>query len=352
MEEEQLNGASALPAGTRILGGQYEIMQLLHRRPRVNLYIGRRLAARGDGALPREAYEDFVAIRELVLTGLAPQTCVEIEQAAFEEFVSPLVPGSPRLPGAVDRIFVEGERHYLLMHLNGFKGGQSVTLSKLLLSWRTWPTWLDEETALRWGAKLCRIVARLHRSGVVLGDLTPTTVLVDGAGVADWEPTLLVFWPPAPIFWSTTSTDSSSLSLSYAGRQHGQHGTTALERYQHIFPIAQVNMANAFAAPEMLTGQARESDVRSDVYSLGAILYLLLTRYAPVAVAHRLGLTGETGLLDSIGLIHPQHLSKQLPGKVSEILLRALAIESGRRYQTVFEMAEEIEAVVEEESIY
>lgn len=335
MEEAglQLSGANALPAGRAILAGQYEIMQLVQRRPRLNLYIGRRLAMRGDGAFPREAHEDFVAIRELVLTGLAPQTCVEIEQAAFEEFVSPLVPGSPRLPGAVDRVFVEGERHYLLMHLNGFKGGQSVTLSKLLLSWRTWPLWLDEEAALRWGAQLCRIVARLHRSGLVLGDLAPTTVLVDGAGVADWEPTLLVSWPPAPIFWSPTSSNMN-----------------ALERYQHIFPLAQMHTAHAFAAPEMLAGQTRTCDVRSDVYSLGAILYLLLTRYAPVAAVHRLGLTGETGLLDSIGLIQPQHLNKQLPGKVSEILLRSLAIEPGRRYPTVFAMAEEIEAVVEEES--
>ena len=349
MDEVQDGRAEVLPVGTRILGGQYEIVQLLHRRPRVNLYVGRRLAARGGGTMEaHHAQEYLVAIRELVLTGLAPQTCVEIEQAAFEEFVSPLVPGSPRLPGAVDRVLLEGERHYLLMHLHSFKGiqhgqdGQSVTLAKLLLSWRTWPAWLDEERALRWSAALCRIVARLHRSGIVLGDLDPTLVLVNGAGVAAWEPTLLVFWPPAPIFWSPTGT--SHLSGAYTGRQHS---LTAPERYRQMFPLPRGSMENAFAAPETLTRAFGWADARADVYSLGAILYLLLTRYAPVAAAHRLGLRGETGLLDSIGLIAPQQLNRQISARVDELLLRALAIEPARRFQTVFEMAEEIESVVD-----
>ena len=348
----QKNGTEALPVGTVILGGQYEIVQLLHQRPRVNLYMGRRLPARGGSkTISQHAQEYLVAIREVVLTGLAPQAYVEIEHAAFEEFVSPLVPGSPRLPGAVDRVVLEGERHYLLMHLHSFKGiqhgqsgqdGQSVTLAKLLLSWRTWPTWLDEERALRWGAQLCRIVARLHRSGIVLGDLDPTLVLVDGAGVAAWEPTLLVFWPPAPIFWSPT--EAAHLSGVYASRQHGP---AAVERYQQIFPLPRGSMTNAFAAPETLTRAFARADARADVYSLGAILYLLLTRYAPVAAAHRLGLLGETGLLDSIGLIAPQQLNRQISARVDELLLRALAIEPARRFQTVFEMAEEIEAVVD-----
>jgi len=347
LEEQRMDRTGVLPEGTLILGGQYCVLQLLHQRPRVNLYLGRRLVGRENATMHNDAHEVFVAIRELVLTGLAPQTCVEIERAAFEEFVSPFVLSSPRLPGAIDFVRVEGGRHYLVMQLSGFKNvysacsTQHVTLAKLLLSWRQWPVWVDVETSLSWGTQLCRIIARLHRSGVVLGDLDPTTVLVDGEGISDRVPVLLVSWPPAPQFWPYDTT-------------------TSVERYRQLFPCAQASVANAFAAPEALLG---DCDASSDVYSLGAILYLLLTRYAPMAAALRLGLANDVDGAgdasdvgdaedadesDSIALIPPQRLNKRITGTLSEILLRALAIDPEQRYATVFELTEAIEAVVVE----
>lgn len=340
MEGQRIERRDVLPEGTIILGGQYCVLQLLHRRPRVNLYLGKRLGGRENARVQNDAHEVFVAIRELVLTGLAPQTCVEIEQAAFEEFVSPFVLSSPRLPGAIDFVRVEGGRHYLVMQLSGCKSEHSacstqhVTLAKLLLSWRQWPVWVDVETSLSWGTQLCRIIARLHRSGVVLGDLDPTTVLVDGEGISDRVPVLLASWPPAPQFWPYKNT-------------------TSVERYRQLFPCAQASVANAFAAPETLLG---DCDASADVYSLGAILYLLLTHYAPMAAALRLGLASDVSGAgdaedvaesDSIALIPPQRLNKRIPGTLSEILVRALAIDPEQRYATVFELTEAIEAVVE-----
>src|SRR5579872_6475442 len=149
MKEDRRGRRGVLPEGTLILGGQYCVVQLLHQRPRVNLYLGKRLGEGENVAVQNDAHEMFVAIRELVLTGLAPQTCVEIERAAFEEFVSPFVLSSPRLPGSIDFVRVEGGRHYLVMQLNGCKdeysacSTQHVTLAQLLLSWRQWPIWVD-----------------------------------------------------------------------------------------------------------------------------------------------------------------------------------------------------------------
>jgi serine/threonine protein kinase len=318
---------TALPDGAIILGGQYRVLRLLHQRPRVNLYLGKRLATRNATLLQDDrpdTSEGFVAIRELVLTGLSGPIRAEIELAAFEEFVSPLVPGSSRLPGAVERVYSEGTRHYLVMHLGGGKDEQDtrcLTLAQLLLSWREWPFWLQQETALAWGAQLCRIVARLHRTGEVLGDIDPTTVLVDGDGKADWVPMLLLSWPPPP--------------------QYLPHHSLTERRYQQIFPLARADASNTFAAPEMLSG---EGDVRSDVYSLGAILYLLLTRYAPIAAARRPGLSTRADALDSMELIPPHRLNRAISARLSKILLRALAIEPEQRYGSVFELVEVIEA--------
>src|SRR6266516_3572459 len=158
--EELVDKGTALPGGSTILGGQYCLVQLLHQRPRVNLYLGRRLS-QGHGTISQaERHEPSVAIRELVLTDLSPRLRKQIEQAAFEEFVSPAVLSSPRLPGAVKCLGSEGNRHYLVMQLCCVRGEQRslfVTLAELLRSQQQWPLWLDMETALRWGIQLCRM---------------------------------------------------------------------------------------------------------------------------------------------------------------------------------------------------
>lgn len=326
-------GDSLLPAGTLILAGRYRVLELLHRRPRVNLYLGRRLL-RADGTKPQlEAQESLVVIRELVLAGLPRPLQKQVEQAAFEEFVSPAMFGSLRLPGAGDRVWVEGERHYLVLQLRGAHGGKNenngsgeangqptvaITLAELLLNRRQWPLWLDVETALSWGVQLCRIVARLHRLGLVPGDLDPNTVLVDEHGPAEWPPVLLVSWPPAPQFWYASSTQNAP-------------GTP----WSQVFPIAAALPNNAFAAPETLAGQC---DEHSDVYSLGAILYLLLTRYAPIAAQRR-------RQVDGIELIPPCLLNASIPRSLEQVLVCALSLEPAQRYATVFALIEALERI-------
>jgi hypothetical protein len=322
-----------LPAGTTILAGQYRLLELLHQRPRVNLYLGRRLP-RTDMAKQRlEAQESLVAIRELVLVGLPQQLQKQVEQAAFEEFVSPAMFGSLRLPGAGDRVQIEGERHYLVMQLRGAHGGKNgkngstreegrptvaITLAELLLNRRQWPFWLDTETALGWGVQLCRIVARLHRLGVVLDDLNPNTIVVDANGPAEWPPVLLISWPPAPQFWPTSSTRGDLIA-----------------RWAQIFPIAKTLSTCAFTAPEVLEGKC---DERSDVYSLGAILYLLLTRYAPAAAQYRQHRV-------HIELIPPRLFNAQIPVALEQAVLCALSLEPAQRYPTVFAFIEALERI-------
>jgi hypothetical protein len=353
-------GDGPLPTGTTILNGQYRLLELLHQRPRVNLYLGRRLPRTDMAKQHLEAQESLVVIRELVLVGLPRQLQKQAELAAFEEFVSPVMFGSPRLPGAGDRVRVEGERHYLVMQLRGAHGGKNgkngrsgekgrptvaITLAELLLNRQQWPLWLDRETALGWGVQLCRIVARLHRLGLVLGDLNPNTVLVDEGGPAEWAPVLLVFWPPAPQFWLASSTQC-------------EHATLCTQ----IFPIAETIPTSAFAAPESLDGAGEKCDERSDVYSLGAILYLLLTRYAPVAALRRRQAGNiEAGhnrpqqdmvvyadfsqITDGIALIPPRLFNARIPVALEQALLCALSLEPSQRYPSVFAFLEALEKI-------
>lgn len=342
-----------LTAGSTILAGRYRVLELLHRRPRLNLYLGRRLPRPDTTKEQLEAQESLVVIRELVLSGLTPQEQQTVISAAFEEFVSPIMFGSPRLPGAGDRVRVEGERHYLIMQLRGAHSKESgsqqptvaITLAELLLNRRQWPLWLELETALHWSIQLCRIVARMHRLGLHIGDLNPNTVLVDEGGPADWSPVLLVSWPPAPYYWPTLPSQ--------------QHGYVPF--WNRIFPGATTLSNSPFAAPETLKGVC---DGRSDVYSLGAIIYLLLTRYAPIAALRRLQAiytTSETAPdaqqqdamddsitradVEGITLIPPRLFNAGIAPALEYIVQRSLALSPSERYSTVFALLEALEHV-------
>ncbi len=333
--------------GTIILEGRYRIVRCLAQRPRLNLYLGRRLSVEEQlpsflNDLPQQdgqAYEPLVAIRELVLTGLPQQTRAMIEAAAFEEFIAPSVFGSSHLPTAGDRVWIEGERHYLVMQLSDAKTPQydhAQPLDMLLLSHAIWPEWINEKTSLHWITQLCRMVARLHRQGIVLSNLTPASILVDEQGETVWSPVLLPSWPPAPSYWKTADINVSVV--------HAQ-----------IFPIVDKPIDSVFAAPELRNGIA---DERSDVYSLGALFYLLLTHFAPIAPAirqrasisvargQRGGSTMVQERVEGLELIPPRFLNENISPLLEQVVLRALELEPAKRYSSAFAFVEALEAII------
>jgi serine/threonine protein kinase len=346
VEERSLCGAygAALPEGSIILGGRYRLVRLLHCRPRVHLYLARRLVGRRERIQYSEEPEPLVAVRELLLTGLSAGERMQIERAAYEEYASLTLLASPRLPEAADSLRVEGDRHYLVQQLVGLRQLREIevmTLADLLLSDPRWPRWLTLEVAISWSIQLARLVARLHRLGCLLGDLDPATVLIDAEGRAPWAPTLLVSWPPPPVFWQATVG-----SIQLAG-----------ERYRQLFPPPAPAATNPFAAPEVFAGSYSE---RSDVYSLGALLYLLVTHFAPVTATHRqLAQMLETGAMEvdlpdlleplpvpeGLALVPPHLLNSRLPPMIEVLLLRALALDPELRYPSAFALVEELEAL-------
>lgn len=296
-----------LPEGSIVMQGRYRLVQLLQHRQRLHLYLAQRLT---DQAL--------VAVRELVLTGLSPELRRQIERAAFEEFASPLVLGSPHLPGAGDRACIENERHYLVMQLRPARGQRAaiaVTLAGLLLQQPRWPSWLDIGTTVEGVRRLSRVVARLHRMGAILGDLNPGMVLVDAESAAEWAPVMLISWPPPSQFWSTSDPSNRALP-------------------RQVFPIAESSPGNAFAAPETLNGMY---DERSDVYSLGAILYLLLTRYTPAPASLR-------------ELLPPHLFNYRISAELEQVVMRALSLNTADRYPSVYALLEALESIDLEKS--
>ena len=159
--------------------------------------------------------------------------------------------------------------------------------------------------------KVCAAVSYLHRNLVVHRDLKPANILVTG----EEEPKLLDFGI------------AKMLDLS------GDSTITALRI-----------LTPDYASPEQVAGN--RITTASDIYSLGAILYKLLTGQSP----HQFegDSPGAIALAISRGEVTPpSKLIPDLKGDLEIVLLKALRKEPEARYVTVDALADDLRAYLE-----
>jgi serine/threonine-protein kinase len=172
---------------------------------------------------------------------------------------------------------------------------------------------------------VCNAVAYAHSRGVLHRDLKPGNVMLGPYGE-----TLVVDWGLAKVVGRPAGSDGASEATLRPPSAEGSAPTQ----------VGAAVGTPAYMSPEQAAGKIEELGPASDVYSLGATLYHLLTGRPPfegqdVGEVLRRVQKGDP--------LSPRRVKGGVPAALEAVCLRAMALPPARRYASALALAQDVE---------
>jgi serine/threonine-protein kinase len=180
---------------------------------------------------------------------------------------------------------------------------------------------------------VCNAVAYAHSRGVLHRDLKPGNIMLGKYGetlVVDWGLAKPVGRPEAP-----PSSDEPTL------RPGSASGTAATQ-------MGAVLGTPAYMSPEQAAGRLDQLGPASDIYSLGATLYVLLTGQAPFAGDNQEVLLARVQRGEFLA---PRQRNARVPAALEAVCRKAMALRPEDRYPTALELAADVEHWLADEPV-
>jgi serine/threonine protein kinase len=207
-------------------------------------------------------------------------------------------------------LYETGEDHGRLYVVSEFVPGETL---RTVIGGRP----LNARRAVEYAAQIADALADAHAVGVVHGDIKPETVILTPRGITKVLDFGLAAWTTGGLTRLRAATTTTPPSLTEA-----------------------IGRTLPYMSPEQARGEP--IDHRTDIFSLGVVLFEMLTGRVPFQPSTANDMAQE--IVDS-PLPAPTSLNKALPADVDSVVERMLAKLPDDRYDTAASAAAELRAI-------